>query len=440
MKGQRVISMMAGLMGLSAFVFAADSGIIVVAPGTKVASIEAGLEAARQSDAKTIEVAPGEYFVERTIVLDSRDNGVTIRAKEAGKSILFGGRKISGWQKDGENFYAAQLPEVKEGKWDFRTLVVNGRMCSRARWPKTGRLTHESRFDVPWMSSTGGGWKRKPTTEELTTMKFKAADLGEGFDPRNAEITVYHMWDESMVGVKSVNRATNTITFSSETGHPAGAFGVNDYVVWNLREGMSEPGQWYLDRTAGKVVYWPLAGEDMAAATVYAPVVESIVKIDGTKGVTLQGLTLTVTNTPLKAGGFGAGNFDGAISVRGGAICTLLGLEVFNAAGQGIKVSGGGTTIDGCHIHDVGACGIRRRNARSSTTMCTTSGGCIPARSRFRPGTATAWSRTTRCTIVRIRRSCAAGPTARSSTTGSRGQCWNCTTAGRSTCSRARAA
>ena len=325
MKGQRVISMMAGLMGLSAFVFAADSGIIVVAPGTKIASVEDGLEAARQSGAKLIEVAPGEYFVERTIVLDSRDNGLTIRAKEAGKAILVGGRKITGWQKDGEHFYSASLPQVKDGSWDFRALVVNGRMCSRARWPKTGRLTHESRFDVPWMSTTGGGWKRKPTAEELTTMKVKAADLGEGFDPRNAEITVYHMWDESMVGVKSFDRSTNTITFSSETGHPAGAFGVNDYVVWNLLEGMSEPGQWYLDRTAGKVVYWPLAGEDMAAATVYAPVVESIMKINGTKNVTIQGLTLTVTNTPLKAGGFGAGNFDGAVRVNNSSDCKLVG-------------------------------------------------------------------------------------------------------------------
>jgi hypothetical protein len=359
MKNQHLIVIMAGLMGLSAFLFAADGGVVNVAPGTNVATIEAGLEAARQSGAKVIEVGLGEYFVERTVVLDSRDNGVTVRAKEAGKSILIGGRKVTGWQKDGENFYAAELAEVKEAKWDFRALVVNGRLCSRARWPKTGRLTHESRFEVPWMSSTGGGWKRKPTAEELTTMKVKAADLGAGFDPRNAEITVYHMWDESMVGIKSFDRATNTITFSSETGHPAGAFGVNDYVVWNLREGMSEPGQWYLDRTAGKVVYWPLAGEDMATATVYAPVVESIVKINGAKNVTIQGLTVTVTNTPLKAGGFGAGAFDGAISVGRGAICTLLKLEVFNAAGQGIKVSGGGTTIDGCHIHDVGACGIQ---------------------------------------------------------------------------------
>lgn len=360
----RMVLLMGGWIALSACVFAADSSVIVVAPGTDLATLDAGIKAAQRAGAKTIEVGPGEYFVEKTILLDSKDNGLTIRSQEAGKAILIGGKKITGWQKDGENFYSATLPEVKEGKWDFRILVVNGRMCSRARWPKAGRLTHESRFEVPWMSTTGGGWQRKPTHEELTTMKFKAADLGEGFEPKNAEVTVYHMWDESMVGVAAIDRATNTITFSSEMGHPAGAFGVHEYVMWNLREGMNEPGEWYLDRAVGKVVYWPLEGEDMSQATVYAPVVETIVKIDGTKNLTIQGLTLTVTNTPLKAGGFGAGNFDGAVQVNKAGDCKLMGLEVFNVAGQGIKVSGGGTTIDGCHIHDIGACGIQGERIR----------------------------------------------------------------------------
>jgi acyl-CoA synthetase (AMP-forming)/AMP-acid ligase II len=33
---------------------------------------------------------------------------------------------------------------------------------------------------------------------------------------------------------------------------------------------MTEPGQWYLDRTAGKVVYWPVPGEEMSEAEVLA--------------------------------------------------------------------------------------------------------------------------------------------------------------------------
>ncbi|GAG43506.1 unnamed protein product, partial [marine sediment metagenome] len=59
------------------------------------------------------------------------------------------------------------LPGVKDRKWDFRCLVVNGRFCPRARLPEKGFFKHLSSFNVPWMTSTGGGWKRKPTNEEL---------------------------------------------------------------------------------------------------------------------------------------------------------------------------------------------------------------------------------------------------------------------------------
>ena len=89
-------------------------------------------------------------------------------------------------------------------------------------------------------------------------------------DVNNAEVTVYHMWDESMVGLKAIDAEKQILTFSSPSGHPPGAFGVKKYVIWNIREGMTEPGQWYLDRTRGKVVYWPLPGEDMATAKVVA--------------------------------------------------------------------------------------------------------------------------------------------------------------------------
>ena len=41
------------------------------------------------------------------------------------------------------------------------------------------------------------GWQRKPTDEELTTMKYKPEDLGPWLDANNAEVVVHHMWTES---------------------------------------------------------------------------------------------------------------------------------------------------------------------------------------------------------------------------------------------------
>jgi hypothetical protein len=129
-----------------------------------------------------------------------------------------GGRRIDGWQKDGDRFWAAAVPEAKGRTWDFRMLVVNGRFCPRARVPADGHFTHLSRFDVPWMSTTGGGWKRKPTTEELTAMAYRPEDLEPWLDPINAEVTVYHMWDESVAGVKAIDTQTHTLTFTNPLG------------------------------------------------------------------------------------------------------------------------------------------------------------------------------------------------------------------------------
>ena len=243
-------------------------------------------------------------------------------------------------------------------------MIVNGRYCPRARLPEKGFFEHVSVFDVPWMSTTGGGWKRKPTDGELTTMKYKPADIGPWLDVRNAEITVYHMWDESLVGVSANDPNSHMLTFSTPSGHPPGAFGVKKYVVWNVREGLTQPGQWYLDRTRGKVVYRPLPGEEMSKARTIAPAVESIFTLKGTrenpvKDVTIRGLTLSATTTPLKAGGFGAERFDGAVTATFAADCTFAGLEIVNAGGQAIKVSGSNLRVERCHTHHVGACGIR---------------------------------------------------------------------------------
>ncbi len=340
------------------------------------ATLSAACDAAQKMGTKQprkVIIQSGRYFLNRPLVLTEKDSGLAIEAAPGAQVNLYGGREVAGWRKDGEKFYSAFLPDVKQGLWDFRALFVNGRFCRRARLPEKGFYTHQSSFDVPWMTTTGGGWKRKPTNEELTQLKYKPEDLGPWLDIKNAELTVYHMWDESLVGISAMDTKSHTLTFSTPSGHPPGAFGVKKYVVWNVREGMTEPGQWYLDRTAGKLVYWPLPGEDMDKAKVFAPIIESIIQIKGTKNnpatnIAIRGLMLSVTTTPLKAGGFGAGRFDGAVSIVSGRNCSLINLEIANVGGQGIKASGNNLRIENCHVLHTGACGIKFSGTGSVVT------------------------------------------------------------------------
>ncbi len=339
-----------------------------------VATLAAARDAARKAGAgpHRIVVLPGEYCLEKTLELDARDNGLTLEAAATNSVVLYGGRPVTGWRRDGANLWCADLPGVKEGTWDFRALVVNGRMPERARLPESGTFAHLSVFDVKWLSSVGGGWERKPSRAELTMLLYDPKDLPATTEVRNAEVRVYHMWDESLVGVASNDVARHALTFSTPAKSPAGSFGVKKYVVFNTREGMTRPGQWYLDRTAGRLVYWPLPDEDMAQAKVVAPVLERVIRMAGTpqapaERITLRGFSVQATTTPLKPAGFGAGDYDGALNLVHLRRCAVEDLEICNVGGQGIQSSNlTACRIERCEIHHTGACGIRTGGTVSS--------------------------------------------------------------------------
>ncbi|MEN6493358.1 MAG: right-handed parallel beta-helix repeat-containing protein [Thermoguttaceae bacterium] len=339
-------------------------------PGTAeqpLATLEAARDAARKSKdgPHCIKVMPGEYFLAKPLELDARDNGLTIEAGPGGAVTLYGGQLVTAWRRDGDRLWCADLPGVKEGTWDFRALVVNGRMPDRARFPESGTLLNQGTWNLPLLPAVGGFWERKPTKEELTTMPYDPKDIPATLDVKNAEVRVYHMWDESLVGVDRNDTQRHALIFSSPMIWPAGALNLKKYVIYNTREGMTQPGQWYLDRTAGRIVYWPLPGEDMAQAKVIAPKLERIIRIAGTakskaEKITLRGLTLQATTVPLKPASFGAGGFDGALSIAEAQSCTIEGLEICNVGGLAIVARQlANSQMVQCHVHDVGACGVK---------------------------------------------------------------------------------
>ncbi|HSU51144.1 MAG TPA: right-handed parallel beta-helix repeat-containing protein, partial [Segetibacter sp.] len=62
---------------------------------------------------------------------------------------------------------------------------------------------------------------------------------------------------------------------SKETGNSA-------FYLINAIQFLNKPGEWFLDMKNRKVYYWPLSNENMETATVVAPALETVVKIQGT--------------------------------------------------------------------------------------------------------------------------------------------------------------
>ena len=161
-------------------------------PGTleqPVATLEAARDAARKSGKgpHVITVTPGEYFMAKPLELDAQDNGLTLEASTTnGSAVLYGGKPVTGWQRDGDKLWTADLPGVKEGAWDFRALVVNGRLAERAVYPGTNTFDNLGTWSLPLLPAVAGHWERKPTREESTTMPYKPEDIPATLDIRNA--------------------------------------------------------------------------------------------------------------------------------------------------------------------------------------------------------------------------------------------------------------
>ena len=240
----------------------------------------------------------------------------------------------------------------------IRALVVNGGLRLRCRLPESGYRTHESIFHVKWMSTTGGGWQRKPTYEELTTLKAKKGDL-EGLTLDSAEATIVHSWDDSLLTVQKVEG--DLITFEQPGGHPAGGFGVQNYCLWNVPEAFTKAGTFFHDVAKGRLYYRPMEGED-AQTEAFLPAQESIFYADTpVEKVEIEGFTLTATCTPRVAACFGAYKMPGAIDFASVSDSCLHDLTIRATGGYGIRTTGkaANVRVEKCEICGTGAGGVR---------------------------------------------------------------------------------
>ena len=322
--------------------------------GKEFGSIQEALEASRRvssNEEKVIQLEQEKIFLSCPVELDERDSGLRI----LGTSIIYGGFQLTNFVEKGAGIFAAEVPEGA----DPAALIVNGRFCKRSRYPEEGVLTYKSTCDLRWMSSTGGGWNIKPTTEQLTTLQVSPEDLPDNFEVENAYITVYHEWDESTVRIASYDKETGFMTLKNEMEHPAGSFGNSKYVIWGIREGMTKPGQWYFDRIERKVIYWPMENENIHEIQAVIPLTDHAFHIKNAENITLSGFTISACNNNHERAGLRSVRCCGAIDAEDSNGIKVDKVSVVSTAGHGIRLFRcADSEVINCYIENCGAGGI----------------------------------------------------------------------------------
>jgi hypothetical protein len=207
----------------------------------------------------------GTYKLDQTLLFDERDSGthghsIIYTSYHGEKAVISGGRKIVGWEQDSGNAWKARADIP-----DFRQLFVNGVRAARTR---SGALP-----DVELNGNRG--------------YKTSAVNMAGWGNQSDIEFIYERQFDHSICKVDHIAREGSSAVVTMlqpyfTLGRQKGGIGlIFPTYIENARELLKEPGQWYLDRTAHVVYYFPRPGEDMNSAEVMAPVVEKLLELRG---------------------------------------------------------------------------------------------------------------------------------------------------------------
>ena len=271
-------------------------------PGTKaspLATVQMAVRKARElrrlkdasiKDGIRIIVMNGTYSLNEPLFIRPEDSGTaesptTIEADANAKPILSGGIEIKNWKKSTlainglktGTIWEANAPQQADEIINYRQLWVNGKKAVRA---KSTAGTQMDRI-LSWDAATETCW-----------IPFK--DKSVKFEP-GMEMYIVQWWAIANLRIKNIEVVKDSARLSFEqpeskiqSEHPWPAPWIsknNGNSAFYLNNGISmlnEPGEWFLDRKKGKIYYIPRKGEDLASAKVTVPVLENLVKIEGT--------------------------------------------------------------------------------------------------------------------------------------------------------------
>lgn len=205
---------------------------------------------------------------------------------------------------------------------------------------------------------------------------YKGDDVQPGWhNLDDVEILDFEDWTMSRMRLKSVDTASHIAYLTGPTNRAPRFFGFlpgHRYLVENVREALSQPGEWYLERSDGRLTYLAEPGEDPATAVVIAPQLAGLISARGLSDVTFKGLTFSYTNWTVPADGYRSSDGElrvpAALNFLDSSSIVIDGCVISHTGGWGIDFRGTGpwNPADGYNdrvansvLTDLGAGGIR---------------------------------------------------------------------------------
>ncbi len=242
-----------------------------------------------ESEKITVWFREGTYEIFDTVNFDGTDKSNVIYRSYPNEKVEFtGSKEISGnWKKTKINnvdAFVTDMPVESDDDY-FRSLFKDGKRLSRPNYPKTDvfKVAAEPEDNEKVL----GDWSPEFFVYSPVLYAHKE-DLLDFKNVSDIDIKIMHFWCEDLLPVISIDKSTGKIVTAKPTAMKTRID--DNYILENVREALSFPGEWYLDRSEGKLYYIPEDGDTLENTVLFAGVNEQIFTINGANNISFQGI------------------------------------------------------------------------------------------------------------------------------------------------------
>jgi parallel beta-helix repeat protein len=296
----------------------------------------------------TITIHGGTYYLTETLVLGPEDSDTLWQAALHEHPVISGGRPITRWQVD-----KRPLLKADTGDLDFHQLFIAGRRVQRARTPNFGFF----RID-------GASPQDKPIR-----LHYRGNEIRKEWAGSGAEIVALFAWADIRMPIASVDEDAHIATLTADPRLSNKEVDAR-YYIENTRDSLDSAGEWYLDRAAHTVYYWPQEGDNLDRVPVVAAVLPQLVRIQGgpdrpVHNVVFRGLTFAHADWTLPPSGYAdtqaAMPAPAAIVGVGAVDCAIDRCTVAHSGGYGVWFGRGSqrNRVTASELYDLGAGGVK---------------------------------------------------------------------------------
>lgn len=325
-----------------------------------------------------VSIADGSYSMNETFVLTPKDRGtlehpIVYKAEKGAKPIFSGGEKISGFKVNENGIWEVKIPESSRYNWRFQQLYVNAKRATLARTPNTGFLKIERVQETVWEKGTGRTAKKAQQVLMLQNKQLTALEELSGAERELLRFRTYHKWDFTIRHLDEVVVTADSIALvtSGQGMKPWNPIKKGGRLVLeNYAAALDTAGEWFLN-TEGVLFYKPLAGQTPENTEVIAPVLESLVAVEGDSAqnnfveyISFEGLAFTHCHYRIPTSGFepnqAAIAINAAVMLNGARHINFLNCEI-SFTGQHALWFGEGcshSSVTHSYLHELGGGGI----------------------------------------------------------------------------------